>query len=101
MKQHCVLLREFEEKKDGRNFARNKVSPSSEFYSMYQGSAFETASSDGKLVKFLIKLLFMPLSISLLVFLIEIVKRRVGSIRSGKCSSWRQSQRSYSCVVAL
>lgn len=82
IRKYITVLQEFEEKKDGRSFARNKVLPSSEFYSIYQGSAFEAATCDGKLVKFLVKLLFVPLSISLFAFLIETVKLRWSSVRS-------------------
>lgn len=75
--EYFDIFRELKDMKDGRNFARYNVTPSSEYYSVYKGSAFITSSNDGKLVNFLFKLLYIPLSISSLVFIMEIVKHRI------------------------
>ncbi len=75
--EYFDIIRGLRDKKDGRNFARFNVTPSSEYYSVYRGSAFTTSSNDGKLVNFLFKLLSIPLSFSLLIFIVEIMKHRI------------------------
>lgn len=64
------LLRHLKDISDGRKFAKS-INSTSKYYSEYKGSIFRTQETNSKLMKFLLKLLLIPASVALVVFIAE------------------------------